>query len=149
MVHSHSELLSQPVSSNHKMPSLESSLKLVLLSILLSSFLPSPGQAWYKQATGPTYYSVGRASGLLSGIRRSPYIRRSELSPGSEAAENSVESEQGSQHRSNTLIKTMAVCVKDISPNLQSCELIQDGLSTFQCKADVYLSLDSQECMNA
>ncbi|XP_077574637.1 neuropeptide B isoform X2 [Stigmatopora nigra] len=35
-------------------------------------------QAWYKQSTGPTYYSVGRASGLLSGIRRSPYVRRSE-----------------------------------------------------------------------
>lgn len=34
-----------------------------------------PAEAWYKQAAGPSYYSVGRASGLLSGIRRSA-IRR-------------------------------------------------------------------------
>ncbi|XP_048411324.1 neuropeptide B [Stegostoma tigrinum] len=131
------------------MPALDSSLKLATLSLLLASLLPGPGQAWYKQAAGPTYYSVGRASGLLSGIRRSPYIRRSEPGPGPEAAGNGVEPEQGSQHRAPALIKTMAVCLKDISPNLQSCELIQDGLNTFQCKADVYLSLDSQDCMNA
>lgn len=43
---------------------------------LLISF--QPVEAWYKQSTGPSYYSVGRASGLLSGIRRSPYVRRSE-----------------------------------------------------------------------
>lgn len=37
----------------------------------------TPAEAWYKQAAGPSYYSVGRASGLLSGIRRSA-IRRDE-----------------------------------------------------------------------
>ena len=37
-----------------------------------------PVESWYKQSTGPSYYSVGRASGLLSGIRRSPYVRRSD-----------------------------------------------------------------------
>ncbi|XP_078082129.1 neuropeptide B [Mustelus asterias] len=130
------------------MPALEVPLKLAVLCVLLSSLLPSPAEAWYKQAAGPSYYSVGRASGLLSGIRRSPYSRRSEPSPGTESAENSVYSELGGQPR-QTLIKNMAVCVKDISPNLQSCELLQDGLNTFQCKADVYLSLDSQDCVNA
>lgn len=34
-----------------------------------------PAEAWYKQAVGPNYYSVGRASGLLSGIRRSAFRR--------------------------------------------------------------------------
>ncbi|XP_041073272.1 neuropeptide B [Carcharodon carcharias] len=131
------------------MPALETSLKLAVLCVFLASLVPSPGEAWYKQATGPSYYSVGRASGLLSGIRRSPYIRRSEPSQGAESAENSVYSELGGQPRQTTLIKNMAVCVKDISPNLQSCELLQDGLNTFQCKADVYLSLDSQDCVNA
>uniref|UniRef100_A0A8B9JRG3 Neuropeptide B n=1 Tax=Astyanax mexicanus TaxID=7994 RepID=A0A8B9JRG3_ASTMX len=41
-----------------------------------------PADAWYKQATGPSYYSVGRASGLLSGIRRSPHARRAESDTG-------------------------------------------------------------------
>lgn len=45
------------------------------VSLLISC---RPVEAWYKQSTGPSYYSVGRASGLLSGIRRSPYVRRSE-----------------------------------------------------------------------
>lgn len=47
----------------------------VAVSLLISCL---PVEAWYKQSTGPSYYSVGRASGLLSGIRRSPYVRRSE-----------------------------------------------------------------------
>lgn len=37
-----------------------------------------PAAPWYRQAAGPRHYSVGRASGLLSGLRRSPYIRRSD-----------------------------------------------------------------------
>jgi len=55
--------------------SVRSVLVFVAVSILISSH---PTDAWYKQSTGPSYYSVGRASGLLSGIRRSPYVRRSE-----------------------------------------------------------------------
>jgi len=88
------------------MPALEVPLKLVVLCVLLSSLLPSPAEAWYKQAAGPSYYSVGRASGLLSGIRRSPYSRRSEPNPGAESAENSVYSELGAQPR-QTLLKNM------------------------------------------
>ncbi|XP_036406068.1 neuropeptide B [Megalops cyprinoides] len=121
-------------------------LVLVAISVLISYH---PTEAWYKQATGPSYYSVGRASGLLSGIRRSPYIRRSEpesVLDSGEPAGNSVP-ELGS--RQTSILKTMAICVKDISPNLQSCALLQDGSSTFQCKADVLLTLDSQDCASA
>ncbi|XP_066561811.1 neuropeptide B [Amia ocellicauda] len=124
-------------------------LGLIAISVLVSC---QPAEAWYKQATGPSYYSVGRASGLLSGIRRSPYIRRSEPDSPAESAEtagNNVLPELGSQSRQTSILKNMAICVKDISPNLQSCELVQDGMNTFQCKADVYLSLDSQDCVNA
>ncbi|KAI1886476.1 hypothetical protein AGOR_G00196140 [Albula goreensis] len=122
-------------------------LVLVAISMLISYH---PTEAWYKQATGPSYYSVGRASGLLSGIRRSPYIRRSEpesVLDSGESAGNSVAPDLGS--RQTAILKTMAICVKDISPNLQSCELVQDGTSTFQCKADVLLTLDSQDCASA
>lgn len=51
---------------------------LALLGLALAALLSPPVEAWYKQAAGPSYYSVGRASGLLSGIRRSPYMRRSD-----------------------------------------------------------------------
>ncbi|XP_039595720.1 neuropeptide B [Polypterus senegalus] len=121
----------------------------VAVSVLISC---QPTTAWYKQATGPSYYSVGRASGLLSGIRRSPYIRRSEPELGTESAEtpgSNFVSDLNGQPRQTSILKNMAICVKDISPNLQSCELLQDGTNTFQCKADVFLSLDSQDCANA
>lgn len=49
---------------------------LLILAICVLA-VHTPAEAWYKQAAGPSYYSVGRASGLLSGIRRSA-IRRDE-----------------------------------------------------------------------
>lgn len=51
---------------------------LALACLALAALLGPPAEAWYKQAAGPSYYSVGRASGLLSGVRRSPYMRRSD-----------------------------------------------------------------------
>ncbi|KAM4604480.1 neuropeptide B [Polymixia lowei] len=117
------------------------------ISLLISC---NPIEAWYKQSTGPSYYSVGRASGLLSGIRRSPYIRRSEseetVSDSAETVGNNVVPDG---NRQISILKNMAICVKDISPNLKSCELIRDGTGTFQCKADVFLTLDSLDCLSA
>ncbi|XP_030062751.1 neuropeptide B [Microcaecilia unicolor] len=110
----------------------------LLLGCALWLLLGCPAaSAWYKQSTGPSYYSVGRASGLLSGIRRSPYIRRSE------SAESPSD---GGGQRQGALLKSMAVCVIDISPTLQSCQLLQDGTNMFQCTVHVYLSLDSSDC---
>ncbi|XP_004066211.1 neuropeptide B [Oryzias latipes] len=107
-------------------------------------------EAWYKQSTGPIFYPVGRASGLLSGIRRSPYVRRAEseevLADSKEAAENSVTHDAS---RQISALKDMAICVKDVSPNLKTCELLRDGTGTFQCKADVFLTLDSLDCLSA
>lgn len=58
---------------------MERSIKFAVVCVGVSLLIYChPVEAWYKQSTGPTYYSVGRASGLLSGIRRSPYVRRSE-----------------------------------------------------------------------
>ncbi|KAJ1128746.1 hypothetical protein NDU88_007121 [Pleurodeles waltl] len=127
------------------------SLRLGALCLALALLLSCPpAEAWYKPSTGPSYYSVGRASGLLSGIRRSPYIRRSEAEP--DSAENSAASnfmsELGSP-KPGAILKSMAVCVKDVAPNLQSCELLQDASNTFQCKAEVFLSLDSSDCVSA
>ncbi|TDH02942.1 hypothetical protein EPR50_G00157890 [Perca flavescens] len=114
----------------------------VVISVLVAC---SPTEAWYKQVAGPSYYSVGRASGLLSGIRRSPYVRRAEPEPSDseELATNSVSPEFPPR---NFILKTMPVCIKDITPNLQSCELFQEIKGSFKCQADVFLTLDSADC---
>lgn len=58
---------------------MERSVKFAVVCVAVSLLISCDQvEAWYKQSTGPSYYSVGRASGLLSGIRRSPYVRRSE-----------------------------------------------------------------------
>lgn len=68
----------------------------------------SPSEAWYKQVAGPSYYSVGRASGLLSGIRRSPHVRREE-SP-SDSGETEINSVLSDLISHNSILKTM-VCI--------------------------------------
>ncbi|CAG06031.1 unnamed protein product, partial [Tetraodon nigroviridis] len=118
----------------------------VAVSLLISGDLV---EAWYKQSTGPSYYSVGRASGLLSGIRRSPYARRSESEETMLDSEDAPGNSVTPENRQISLLKSMAICVKDISPNLKSCELLRDGTGTFQCKADVFLTLDSLDCLSA
>lgn len=53
-------------------------LALLLLLLLLSS---PPAGAWYKHVASPRYHTVGRAAGLLMGLRRSPYMWRRALRP--------------------------------------------------------------------
>ncbi|XP_021500403.2 neuropeptide W, partial [Meriones unguiculatus] len=50
-----------------------------LLLPLLLLLLPLPAGAWYKHVASPRYHTVGRASGLLMGLRRSPYLWRRAL----------------------------------------------------------------------
>ncbi|XP_039715787.1 neuropeptide B [Pteropus medius] len=51
---------------------------LVAATLALCLLLAPAGLAWYRQAAGSGFHSVGRAAGLLSGFRRSQYARRSE-----------------------------------------------------------------------
>uniref|UniRef100_A0A8C6XKP4 Neuropeptide W n=1 Tax=Naja naja TaxID=35670 RepID=A0A8C6XKP4_NAJNA len=54
----------------------------LVLLLLLLLLLPGPAGAWYKHVASPRYHTVGRASGLLMGVRRSPYLwRREEAGP--------------------------------------------------------------------
>lgn len=65
----------------------------LIVTVVSANVARSPVEAWYKQVAGPSYYPVGRASGLLSGIRRWPYVRRAELEPtdgGESAGSNSA-----------------------------------------------------------
>ncbi|XP_055266494.1 neuropeptide W [Moschus berezovskii] len=52
---------------------------LALLWLLL--LLPPPAGAWYKHVASPRYHTVGRAAGLLMGLRRSPYMWRRAAGP--------------------------------------------------------------------
>ncbi|XP_020024994.2 neuropeptide W [Castor canadensis] len=51
----------------------------LLALLLLLLLLPLPAGAWYKHVASPRYHTVGRAAGLLMGLRRSPYLWRRTL----------------------------------------------------------------------
>ncbi|KAJ6660310.1 hypothetical protein lerEdw1_017733 [Lerista edwardsae] len=120
---------------------------LALLCLALAALLSPPVEAWYKQAAGPSYYSVGRASGLLSGIRRSPYMRRSDDDSSSTESGPAATSLLLPEPRQATGgLRNMAVCVKEVAPELQSCQLLPGLPSIIQCKADVTVSLDPADC---
>ncbi|KAJ0041754.1 hypothetical protein NL108_007339 [Boleophthalmus pectinirostris] len=125
---------------------MEMSVKLVCcITVFFVLLASSPTEGWYKQmAGGPSYYSVGRASGLLSGIRRSPYAKRGETQR-TDSAESTTNLLSELTPRS-FFLKTMPVCIKEITPNLQSCELFQELKGSFKCSAEVFLSLDSADC---
>ncbi|XP_038227997.1 neuropeptide B [Dermochelys coriacea] len=112
-----------------------------LLCLALAALLGPPAEAWYKQAVGPSYYSVGRASGLLSGIRRAPHVRRVES--GTDSAERRA---APLPPEPRPALRSMAGCVKDLALELQSCQLLSGAYSTIQCKADVTISLDPSDC---
>ncbi|KAF1484794.1 Neuropeptide B, partial [Eudyptula minor novaehollandiae] len=96
-----------------------------------------PAEPRYEQAAGPRHYSAGRASGLLSGLRRSPRARPSDtgepgpgvLLPGSARA--------------------AALCLTDAAPEPRSCRVLPGAPSALQCKVDVTVSLDPVERMDA
>ncbi|KAM8944274.1 neuropeptide B [Lycaon pictus] len=117
------------------------SVPLVAATLALCLLLAPPGLAWYKPAAGPSSYSVGRAAGLLAGFRRSPHARRSEP-PGSAGPPGRAAAEPRRP-------RSLAACVKEVSPNLRSCERLPDGRATFQCRADVFLSLRAADCRSA
>ncbi|XP_042576884.1 neuropeptide B-like [Cyprinus carpio] len=112
-------------------------LTLILLFVSLLAVC-RPVEAWYKQAARPSYYSVGRASGLLSRIRRS----KPELEPIDDI--NALPE----TNFPRDFLKNMPICVKDVFPELQSCEFFQDS-SLFKCGASVIFSLDSRICLNS
>ncbi|XP_062447618.1 neuropeptide B [Rhea pennata] len=103
---------------------------------LALALLCHPAAPWYMQAAGPSYYSVGRASGLLSSFRRSSYIRHSD-------------SDSAAQHSPRARPRSAVLCVMDVSSKLQSCQALPSVPGTLQCKADVTMSLDPTACTDA
>ncbi|XP_010719651.1 neuropeptide B [Meleagris gallopavo] len=107
------------------------------------ALLCRPAAPWYRQAAAPLSYPVGRASGLLSGLRRLPYSRRSD-------------SEGAAQRRPAALRPGLAAplhaavpCVTGVDPELRSCRLLLGVPGALQCRAAVTVSLVSTECVGA
>ncbi|XP_042139198.1 neuropeptide B isoform X2 [Peromyscus maniculatus bairdii] len=100
---------------------------LVAAALALPLLLLPPALAWYKPAAGPHHYSVGRAAGLLSSFHRFPSTRRSE---------------------SSALPVGTGPLRLEMRPSLRSlsCQRQFNSPGTFQCKADVFLSLQEAEC---
>ncbi|XP_078520304.1 neuropeptide W [Lissotriton helveticus] len=67
---------------------------LVLLALLQE---PGPVCAWYKHAASRRYHTVGRASGLLMGVRRSPYMWRRQEGEVDPALTLGLDQAEGSQ----------------------------------------------------
>uniref|UniRef100_A0A8C2VR84 Neuropeptide B n=1 Tax=Chinchilla lanigera TaxID=34839 RepID=A0A8C2VR84_CHILA len=116
--------------------------KLVMGALALCLLLGPPSLAWYKPSAGFRYYSVGRAAGLLSGFRGAQSARRSEpvdglLRPGLQT----LASVRG--------WPPTAMCIQDVAPHLQNCEQLRDDRGTFQCTANVFLSLSTADCRRA
>ncbi|XP_015275835.1 PREDICTED: neuropeptide B [Gekko japonicus] len=121
-----------------------------LACLALAALLGPPAEAWYKQAAGPSYYSVRRASGLLSGVRRSPYMRRSDDTGGTDSSSRCCPHPGHTRTQPSLTLAlsppSQAVCVKEVAPELQSCQLLPGVPSIIQCKADVTVSLDPADC---
>ncbi|NXV20237.1 NPB protein, partial [Cepphus grylle] len=117
------------------------------LGLGLLLWLCRPAEPWYRPPAGPPNYSVGRASGLLSGFRRPPHARRSgtdgtALLPDQPDRLLAAVSTGATPRRS-------ALCVTDVAPELRSCRVLPGAPSALQCKADVTVSLDPGECADA
>ncbi|XP_029871564.2 neuropeptide B [Aquila chrysaetos chrysaetos] len=99
-----------------------------------------PAEPWYRPAAGPRHYSVGRASGLLSGLRRSDTGGTAEPGPGALMPGSA---------RPPTRLHAAALCVTDVAPEPRSCRLLPGAAGALQCKADVTVSLDPVACADA
>ncbi|NWR67788.1 NPB protein, partial [Bucorvus abyssinicus] len=100
-----------------------------------------PAEPWYRPAAVPRHYSVGRASGLLSGLRRLPSARRSNIDGTAEPGPGSA--------RPPARLHGAALCVTDMAPEPRSCRALPGAPGSLQCKADVTLSLDPVERADA
>ncbi|NXY51233.1 NPB protein, partial [Ceuthmochares aereus] len=99
-----------------------------------------PAEPWYRSPAGPRPHAVGRASGLLSSLHRSPHARRSGT-----AGPARPPTRLGAVVRNRTTLGE-ALCVMDVAPEPRSCRVLPGTLGMLQCKADITVSLDPIEC---
>lgn len=69
--------------------------------------------------------------------------------PGEGCGEAGGRGRRGAQGAPPAASCPQAICIKDVTPNPRSCERVPDGGATFQCRADVSLSLRAADCGRA
>ncbi|NXL38201.1 NPB protein, partial [Glaucidium brasilianum] len=109
-------------------------------------WLCRPAEPWYKPAAEPRHYSVGRASGLLAGLRRLPHARRSDTDGTAEPGPGVLP--PGSA-RLPTQLRAAVLCVTDVTPEAWSCRVLPGAPGALRCRADVTVALDPAECAGA
>ncbi|XP_054991478.1 neuropeptide W [Sorex araneus] len=82
---------------------------LLLALLLLLQLPPEPADAWYKHAATPRFHTVGRAAGLLLGLRRAPPVWSRAVGPGAPAGEAAVAGPAARNARSAPGIPVAAV----------------------------------------
>ncbi|XP_072208308.1 neuropeptide B [Excalfactoria chinensis] len=107
------------------------------------ALLCRPAAPWYRQAAAPLPHPVGRASGLLSGLRRLPYSRRSDGEGAAQRRPAAPRPEPGAP------LRTAVPCVTDVDPALRSCRPLSGVPGALQCSVTVTVSLGSTECAGA
>ncbi|XP_051790866.1 neuropeptide B-like [Erpetoichthys calabaricus] len=135
---------------------------------LTAVFAPCPpvAQAWYRQSSGPSAYSVGRASGLLLGLGRSHANRRGRSDEGADLSpfkgDESLNWEPAEEFlKSDSFIHAVSsteglpwgreknFCLKDLTLHPTSCVAIDgDNLHSQTCTADVRISTDVGDCLH-
>ncbi|XP_074778078.1 neuropeptide B [Athene noctua] len=113
------------------------------LALLWLCHLAEP---WYKPAAEPRHYSVGRASGLLSGLRRSPHARRSDTDGTAEPGPGMLP--PGSA-RLPAQLRAAVLCVTDVTPEARICRVLPGAPGALRCRVDVTMALDPAECADA
>ncbi|XP_067876166.1 neuropeptide B-like [Heterodontus francisci] len=122
---------------------------IVRVTVIFCLLSNCPASGWYKQTSSPHYYSVGRASGLLQGIRRSEHLRpdgikegraRDLVKLGDFLAEDSPHPSMGQWDAA------MMFCVKEVTPQFSSCSVITEDPSIYNCKANVRLTFPANSC---
>ncbi|XP_036925048.1 neuropeptide B [Sturnira hondurensis] len=117
-------------------------LSALAAALARSLLLLPPRRRLIQAGAGPRAHSVGRASGLLSGLRGSPYAHEHPVDVGTPGR-------AGPAWGLRPSLRSPGLCVQDVAPDLQSRERLPDGRATFQCKADVFLSLGAANCRGA
>ncbi|XP_078062544.1 neuropeptide B-like [Mustelus asterias] len=118
---------------------------LIVVTVIFYLLCGSPVCGWYKQTSRPGYYSVGRASGLLQGIRRSGYVRRGGSEEGA-ARDLAKILAGGWNHPRIEDWDSATMCVKEVTPQLSSCTAVSEDPLIFNCKANVHLTVDINGC---
>ncbi|NXF72097.1 NPB protein, partial [Sclerurus mexicanus] len=113
--------------------------------------LSRPAEPRYRQAARPRLCSVGRASGLLSSLRRPSHTRRSDTDGSARAAPCGTLGAVCAPAAAPRLYPCppQVLCGTDVDPELRSCRALPAILASLQYRANVTVSSEPGKCVAA